>query len=76
MIVFCDVADVRALWNEFKGYMTDDVRRDLASIPEVTQDDCEQWVLAELDRLLRTYSTPAQSMNALDCGLPQHDTRL
>ena len=76
MIVFCEVADVRALWVEFKGAMMDDIKRDVASVREVTEDECEQWVLAELDRLLRTYSTPAQSVSALDCGLPQYDARV
>jgi len=76
MIVFCAPADVRVLWEEFKGSMTDDVRHDLAAAPDVSQDDCEQWVLAELDRLLRTYSTPAQSINALDSGLPEYDARI
>ena len=76
VIVFCAPADVRALWEEFKGSMTDDVRRDLASARDVSQDGCERWVLVELDRLLRTYSTPAQSVNALDCGLPEHDARI
>ena len=73
MIVFCAPADVRMLWDEFKGAMMDDVRHDLASLTEVTEDDCEQWVLAELDRLLRMYSTPAQSVNILDCGLPEYN---
>ncbi|XP_076923640.1 uncharacterized protein LOC143585838 [Bidens hawaiensis] len=64
MLLFCDITDPLKMWNEQWHRMADDGQQNYGI---VNDDDLKQYVLYELELLLRSGS-PSKSLT--ECGLP------